>query len=282
MPSTKAKGLPGNRVDAKRAGMTINVFIYYEFIISKLSIMPLQLIRDLSFDLKIFKVLPDPFSGGWCIELRNPKRRSGEWVIIPEDPELPSRTLFVTDSHTQALAAFAADEIILGTMAEQGMPWFQALTAYHNLNKIWYYPDADTLIMQNNGWSFQHAGKLVTEPFRQTMPQKSIPWLSPSILPVQQIPDVLLPLLPGIPLKQVEYIFYERMHYLSIHIAADTTGMDQYMIVASDTATELCEKIESCVTGFSLDTWCIRNGILCIMRNSNRWQMLQSVPYSAI
>ena len=282
MPSIIANGLPGNRVDAKRAGITINVFIYYEFIISKLSIMPLQLIRDLSFDLKIFKVLPDPFSGSWCLELRNPNSRSGEWVIIPEAPELPARTLFVTDSHTQALAAFAADEIILGTMAAQGMPWFQALTAYHNLNKIWHYPDADALIMQNNGWSLQYAGKPVIEPFRQPIPPKSIPWLSPSVLQVQHIPEVLMPLLPGIPLKQVEYILHEGMHYLSIHIAADTTGMDQYMIVASDTAIEWCEKIESCVTGFSLDTWCIRNGILCIMRNSNRWQMLQSVSYSAI
>lgn len=234
----------------------------------------MQVIRDLIFDFKIFRVLPDAFSGNWCLELRDPNSRKGEWVCIPQDPHLPIQTLFVPDSHTLALAAYAGDEIVLGTFADAGMPWFQSYTAWMRNAQIWHHPNAKALEMTDTGWNIKCSDGVHTEPFRNPQSPKEIPWLSPSVLPIQEIPQEILPLMPGTPIRQVEYIFWENTHFISYHISNTHGSMDQYLMVCRNQQIEFCEITETGVQGFSLDTWCIRNGVLCIMRGGNLWQML--------
>jgi hypothetical protein len=234
----------------------------------------MQVIRDLIFDLNIFRVLPDAYSGNWCLELRDPNSRKGEWVTVPQDPLMPTHTLFVPDSHTFALAAYAGNEIVLGTFADAGMPWFQAYTAWLHQSKIWHYPNANALEMTEQGWNIKCGADTHVEPFRNPMPLTPISWISPSILPVNEIPAELLSMLPKTPVKQVEYIFWQNAHCISFHTANHDGTMDQYLMVCKNNTIEFCEMTETGVRGFSLDTWCIRNGILCLMRGGNRWQML--------
>jgi hypothetical protein len=234
---------------------------------------------------KIFRVLPDPYTTDWCLEIRNPDTREAHWIWVSGgvSPVIPKLSFENSWAHT--LMDAAAGEFVLGQYEAGGMPVISGLKCWNaQMNPLWQYSEGRHFQRSQTGWSIQtKAGDSIEELFRSGSSGEIMPIQSATVKPMSN--EILKLLEAHFPeehiLNQLEELQVGKVQILSVFTQSQSKAMQQYLlIVDSEGVLLFLEKIQENLKGFSLDTWTYREGILFYISGMNTWKALSLLELS--
>jgi len=237
----------------------------------------MRTLRDIELSAPVFRVIPDPFSYDWCIEMRDSSIPEALWAIIPEKPEMDIQYLRLSQSWSYCLQDFAGGEMVLGTYEASGMPVISGLQAYDSfMHRIWQHTEAKHLQRKNSTWHFEKFSDSLSEPLRSPNLQETLPCLSPTLI----IPEIIVKTSRVFeehkPLKQLEYLQADGLQYVSFFEQNPNPAyLKQWLMVYRGDEIIFREIIQKNAKGFSLDTWCLRNGVLYFLEENARWKAMK-------
>ena len=132
-----------------------------------LPMKPLPTVFSLPLPGNIFRVLADPYSEDWCLEVRDATKQEAYWLWIPGGDTAEINTLRIPDSWSCTLMDVAAGELVLGKYEAGGMPVIAELAAWSkDLDSLWHYPNAKEFHRNQEGWVVLENGRPTVEKFR--------------------------------------------------------------------------------------------------------------------
>jgi hypothetical protein len=234
---------------------------------------------------KIFRVLPDPYSTDWCLEIRNPDTREAHWIWVSRGIESVNQKLSIENSWAHTLMDTAAGEFVLGQYEAAGMPVISGLKCWNaQMNPLWQYSEGRHFHRSQTAWSIQtKAGDSIEELFRTESLREILPIQSATVKPIsdyfRQVLEVHFP--EEHLLNQLEELQVGKVQIVSVFTQSHSKAIQQYLLIVDSEGVLLYrEKLQENLKGFSLDTWTYREGILFYISGMNTWKALSLLELS--
>ncbi len=234
---------------------------------------------------KIFRVLPDPYSTDWCLEIRNPDTREVHWIWISGGISPVIHKLSIENSWSHTLMDAAAGEFVLGQYEAGGMPVISGLKCWNaQMNLLWQYSEGRHFQRTQTAWIIQtKAGDSMEELFKSGPSGEILPIQSATVKPLSDYLRLVLE--AHFPeeelLSQLEELQVGKVQILSVFTKSQSKGVQQYLLIMDSEGVLLfLEKIQENLKGFSLDTWTYREGILFYLSGMNTWKALSLLELS--
>lgn len=245
---------------------------------------PLPTVFSLPLPGNIFRVLADPYSEDWCLEVRDAAKHEAYWLWIPGGDSAEINTLQIPDSWSYTLMDVAAGEMVLGKYEAGGMPVIVELAAWgKNLDSLWHYPDAKEFQRDPAGWLILENGKRTLEQFRKSPVAASFIIESPSVCRMNESLAAIARSIQaeGQLLSQAEWIQQGSCQIISFFSKDSLNALTQWLCVADAQGEVLfSEKVQENLKGFSLDTWSCRNNKLFYISGLQTWKALSLLELS--
>lgn len=235
-------------------------------------------ISDIPLPAPVFRVLPDPFSASWCLELREGKKPFAAWARVNVEHPESLVLLEFPNAWSNALQDFAGNVIVLGKYEASGMPVIRGLSAWVEKGKmLWEIPEGKSLKRSGREWRCQQGENIVLKAIPESDKILKDNLISPSLYSPEQLPVIHIEqYFPGIKLlKQAEYLEYTGYKIISVFTEAGAGLLDQHLLILKGETAVFRERIMSGSPGFSLDTWCVRGRYLYFIQDKNRWRVLE-------